>query len=97
MIALLHILATAPFSPSQVPDLPTPSTNGVIDQVLGIVFGVIGAFALLMITVSGLRYVLSTGDPQKTARAKDGIIYSLVGLAVAISAESIVLFVAKRL
>src|ERR1035441_1720396 len=97
MSTLLHILATAPITSRQVPNLPMPHTAGVIQQALSIVFGVIGAFALLMITVSGLRYVLSSGDPQKTARAKDGIIYSLVGIAVAVAAESIVLFVANSL
>jgi len=103
MIELLHILATSPsvtnppITQSQIQGLPMPQTAGVIQQVLGIVFGVIGAVALLIVTVSGLRYILSSGDPQKTARAKDGIIYSLVGLAVALAAESIVYFVAGRL
>jgi hypothetical protein len=97
MITLLHILATAPITTSQVPNLPTPSTNGVIHQVLGITFGIIGAFALLMLTVSGLRYVLSSGDPQKTARAKDGIIYALVGVAIAVTAESIIALVGQKL
>lgn len=103
MIELLHTLATAagvtnpPITSSQVQNLPQVGTDGVIHQVLSITFAVIGAFALLMITVSGLRYVLSAGDPQKTARAKDGIIYSLVGLAVAVAAESIVQLVLNRL
>jgi hypothetical protein len=96
MIELLHTFAGI-INTSQVPDLPTPSTDGVIQQVLTIVFAVIGAFAVLMVTVSGLRYILSTGDPQKTARAKDGIIYSLVGLVVAIMAESIVYFAVGKL
>jgi len=97
MSTILHILATAPITSNQLQNLPMPHTDGVIQQALTIVFGVIGAFALLMITVSGLRYVLSSGDPQKTARAKDGIVYSLVGIAVAVTAESIVLFVANKL
>jgi TRAP-type C4-dicarboxylate transport system permease small subunit len=74
----------------------TMATPEEIRVVLGIVFGVLGALALLFITISGLRYVLSNGDAQKVARAKDGIIYSLVGLVVALSAESIVVFVIGR-
>jgi hypothetical protein len=85
-------------SPISSGDLPqTPADAASIQNVLGIAFGVIGAFALLMITVSGLRYVLSAGDPEKIARAKNGIIYSLVGIGVAVSAEAIVLFVAGNL
>jgi hypothetical protein len=98
MIELLHTIASSTtITTNEVPNLPTPSTHGVIQQALAIVFAVIGAFSLLIVTVSGLRYVLSAGDPQKTARAKDGIIYALVGLAIAIFAESIVYFVVSRL
>jgi hypothetical protein len=79
-------------------NLPQVPANGTsVQTVLEMVFGVLGALAVLMVTVSGLRYVLSAGDPSKIARAKDGIIYSLVGVAVAISAEGIIYFVLSRL
>ncbi len=64
---------------------------------MSVVFGIIGALALLMITVSGLRYIISAGNPEKTSKAKNGIVYSLVGLVIALSAEAIVTFVVKRL
>jgi hypothetical protein len=80
--------------------LPGSSTNlatgGEVKIILGIVFGIIGALALLMITISGFRYITSAGDPQKAAGAKNAIIYALVGLAVAISAEGIVAFVVGK-
>jgi hypothetical protein len=84
-----------PISGSSLPQASADSAS--IQTALQIVFGIIGALALLMITVSGLRYIVSSGDPQKTAQAKNGIIYALVGLTVAIFAEAIVLFVAGRL
>ncbi len=64
-----------------------------LKTILSILFGIIGAFALLSIVASGLRYITSQGDTQKTAEAKNGIIYSLVGLVIALSAEAIVAFV----
>ena len=75
--------------------LPTAEPN--LHKILTIVFGVIGAIALLMITISGLRYVLSAGDPQRISKAKNGIIYALVGLVIALTAEAIVAFVGTRL
>jgi hypothetical protein len=79
-------------------NLPTAGADSTaLQTVLSIVFAIIGALAVLMITVSGLRYILSSGDPQKTAQARNGIIYSLVGLAVAIMAEAIVYFVVGKL
>ena len=72
---------------------PNLASTSELQTILGIVFGVVGALCLLVITISGLRYVLSAGDPKRTAQAKEGIIYALVGLGVAISAEAIVTFV----
>lgn len=97
MITPIHILAAAIITKNEVQNLPMPDTSTAISTALSITFGIAGAFALLMITVSGLRYVLSAGDPQKISRAKDGIIYALVGLTVAIAAEAIVHFVVNGL
>lgn len=78
--------------------LPQPTADqSTITIILGIVFGIIGALALLVITIAGFRYILSAGDPQKIADAKSTIIYALIGLVVAISAEAIVAFVVNRL
>jgi hypothetical protein len=79
-------------------DLPTTSAGpATLAKVLAIVFGIAGAFAFLMIIVSGLRYILSAGSPDKVSKAKNGIIYALVGLVIAVMAEAIVAFVVKRL
>jgi len=70
-----------------------PHVSNPIPTILNIALGIAGALALLMITVSGLRYITAAGNPEKISRAKSGIVYSLVGLAIAISAEAIVYFV----
>jgi Type IV secretion system pilin len=99
MIEFLRILAdNSGLSPIQPGNLPQANTDsGQVQNILGVTFGIIGALALLIIVVSGLRYITSAGDPEKTAKARNGIIYSLVGLIVAIAAESIVFFVVGRL
>ena len=73
------------------------ATASELQVILGIFFGIAGAIAVLMIVINGLQFITSTGDPQKAARARSGIIYALVGLAVAISAEAIVAFVVGKL
>lgn len=62
---------------------------------LEITFGALGAIAVLIITIAALQYVLSGGDSAKIAKAKDTIIYALVGLVVAVAAYAIVRFVLK--
>jgi hypothetical protein len=75
-------------------DLPKISASAdSVQTILAIVFAVAGALAVLMITISGFRYILSQGDSAGVSKAKHGIIYSLVGLIVCIVAEAIVAFV----
>ena len=73
------------------------ANNHALQSALGIVFGVVGGLALLMIVISGFRFVLARGNPERSAKARDGLIYALVGLAIAVAAESIVFFVIGNL
>ncbi len=99
MLTLLRLLANqSPITGINLPGANSYNTGtDTIANIMGIAFGVVGALALLTITLSGLRYITSAGDPEKTATAKNGIVYSLVGLVVAISAEAIVAFILGRL
>lgn len=72
--------------------LTTMATN-IINTALMIV----GVLAVAMIIFSGISYVTSAGDKAKTTKAKNTLIYSIVGLAVAISAYAIVNFVLSKL
>ncbi len=67
-----------------------------LSKVLQIVFGIIGAVALIWVIIAGLQFVTSQGDPQATAKARQTIIYAIIGLVIALSAEVIVKFVLGR-
>jgi len=74
--------------------LPVVSAdNGNLQVVLQITFGTISALAVIMIIVSAFRLASSEGNPQEATKARQGIIYSAVGLIVGLSAEAIVTFV----
>ena len=91
---LLTLASSIDVSP--LPGAKTPgglATTDEIKLILGIIFGIVGALCLLVITISGLRYVTSVGDPKQITQAKDGIVYALIGLVIVISAQAIVAFV----
>ena len=71
--------------------------DSAVAAVMSIVFGVIAAIAVLIIVLQGIRFILSSGEPQKAADARKGIIYALVGLAVALSAEVVVKLVIGKI
>lgn len=78
--------------------LPTSSASpSTVQSIYQIVLGIVGAVALLVIVIAGLRYITSAGDPQKAANARNTIILALVGLVIAISAYAILTFVVKGL
>lgn len=67
--------------------------DSTIQIVLTIIFTTTGAISLLILTIAGFKYILSRGSPQEVAKAKNAIVYAIIGLIVSISAGTIVRFV----
>ena len=79
-------------------DLPQGNlTSASVASALRLVFGIAGGIAVLIITIAALQYVMSAGDGQSTAKAKNTILYALVGLVICITAFSITTFVLGRI
>ena len=71
-------------------------TSGSLDTILNIVFGVMGAIALIVLLLASLKYVTSRGEPTEVAKAKNAILYAVIGLVVVASAFTIVSFVVDK-
>lgn len=71
--------------------------DGLIKTVVNILLWAVGILSVIMIIFSGFRYITSSGDTSKTKSAQSTLIYSVVGLIVAIMAWAIVNMVIKRL
>ena len=74
----------------------TANTNDLMGQantIINVVIGVIGFVAVAFIIFGGFQYTTSTGDPGKVKKAKDTILYGIIGLVVAMLAYAIVNFV----
>ncbi len=67
--------------------------NEGIKRVVDTMLFILGAIAVIMIIVGGIRYATSNGDASNTKAAKDTILYAVIGLVVAILAYAIVNFV----
>ena len=71
----------------------TRSAGDIAKDVVNIMFFIIGVMAVIMIIWGGIRYVLSAGNSAALTSAKNTIIYSIIGLIIAILAYAIVNFV----
>ena len=71
-------------------DLGVPHNNDVdIMKFINLVFWVAGVIAVIIVIIAGINYSLSSGDPAKTASAKNAILYSVIGLVIISSAIAI--------
>jgi hypothetical protein len=97
LIGIKNVVAQIKFSPDEL-DIPkTANTDKALADGLQVFFGIAGAIALIVITVAGLQFVLSQGEPQKIAKARNTILYAIVGLVICILAFNIVGFVVGEL
>ncbi|MBW3538148.1 pilin [Candidatus Parcubacteria bacterium] len=78
------------------PDGATESLPNVFRTVANTLIFLVGAIAVIVLIIGGLRYVLSGGDPGGVKSAKDTILYAIIGIIVAILAFALVNFVIER-
>lgn len=77
--------------------LPIVGANAnSLHTILSLVFAVLGAICVLLIIVGALRLIEAQGDPASITKGRNTILYALLGLVVALSAEVIVTFVLVR-
>ena len=82
---------------AQTSDMSTAvNPDDVVEKVVNIILFVLGVLAVIMIIFGGFRYVTSGGDSNKLTSAKNTILYSVIGLIVALFAYAIVNWVVKQ-
>ncbi len=99
IVPMLHTLAQASApNHSGFTNLPTTAaTTGAIQTIMTVVFTITGAIAVVIVTIGGIKYASSQGDPQAIAKAKGTIIYAAVGLIISIFAVAIIQFAADHI
>ena len=71
------------------------STNleGDVKTILSAIIGVLGFVCVVVMIIGGFNYMTSSGDAGKVKKAKDTILYGLIGLVVCVLAFALVQFV----
>ena len=72
------------------------SLTDSIKLVVNVLLFIAGTIAVIMIILGGIRYVLSNGDSSQITGAKNTVLYSVIGLVVALLAYAIVNFVVTQ-
>ena len=93
--AITNIISKVTVDVSKVPQGTADSST--VESILQFVFITAGSISVIMIAIGGFKYVTSLGESQAVAKAKDTILYAVIGLAVSILAFAIVNFVVGRI
>lgn len=90
-----HIMAQLFDQPQGLPNATANQDN--LKTIVNLIFGVLGATALIIISIAGFRFVIHQGEPSEMAKQRNSIIYAVAGLIIALSAWVIVTFVIGKL
>jgi len=72
------------------------SVNDLVTTIVNILLFVIGAISVVMIIIGGIMYATSSGDSGQVTKAKNTLLYAVIGLVVAFAAFAIVNWVVAR-
>ncbi|MBQ8996572.1 hypothetical protein IJ095_00885 [Candidatus Saccharibacteria bacterium] len=73
--------------------IPQTDPSVVEANIINRIFWVVGVLAVIMIIVAGVQMITSAGDSGAVTKAKRTLVYSIVGLIVAVLAYAIVNFI----
>ena len=74
-------------------DCDTDGVTSFVRTIVKILSIVVGIAAVIMIIVSGMKYITSGGDSGKVSSAKSTLIYAIIGLIIAALAQFLVHYV----
>lgn len=71
----------------------TDSLNNTIVTIVNVLLGLIGLVAAGYLVLGGVRYIMSEGESDQTEKAKNTIIYAVIGIIVIGLSAAIVNFI----
>ncbi len=72
-------------------------SGSIFTTIVNILLFIIGAVAVIMLIIGGVRYTISGGKESEVKAAKDTILYAIIGIVVAFLAYAVVNWVLTSL
>lgn len=76
---------------------PIYGKEGIVTKLVSLLGFVVGVLAVIVLIVSGIRFAINGSNPQEVTKARNGVIYAVVGIFVAVLAQGIVQFILIKL
>ncbi|MEI6553725.1 MAG: TrbC/VirB2 family protein [bacterium] len=74
-------------------DNPLGTSTNTLEDVLNIIIkavqAIAGILSVVFVILAGLKFVLAAGDPAKIKKARDMLLYVVIGVAIIFGAQAI--------
>ena len=81
----------------KLPNASAPSDWNIANNVLNLAYAFVWTIAVGFIIYAGIQYATANGDMNKVIKAKNTIIYAVVGLIIVLLAAAITFFITQVL
>ena len=78
-------------------NLSKDTSDSTVGAVIRVALGALAAISVVVIIAGGFQFVVSRGDPAQVKKARQTILYAVVGLVLAVSASVIVPYIINSL
>ncbi|MDP2934149.1 MAG: TrbC/VirB2 family protein [bacterium] len=95
-ILFLPLLVGAQTTPIPNP-LKCEDIECVVQTIADLIAGLVTVIGTIMIIIGGIQYITSAGNEDKAKRAKNTVLYAIIGIAIAVSASFIIGFLREIL
>ncbi len=102
LILLVSVIATPVLAidpPADVSGVPENllGKGGVLAKITNAILAVIATVAVLFLIIGGFQYITSAGNPDALEKAKNTILYAIIGILAALLAYAIVKFIISEI
>jgi len=67
----------------------------VLERIVDWLFSILLIFTAIMIVVAAFYFVTATGNPETVSKARNFVLYALIGVAVAVASRGLVALVRR--
>ena len=75
----------------------TDQADNTVGSIMTILLWALGVVAVIVIVIAGFTFVTANGDANRIQKAKNILLYAVIGLIVAVMAYAIIEFVFNRI
>jgi len=78
-------------------DCKVPASNPIatLDSILNWLFTILMAFAGIMVVIAAFSFVTAAGNPETVAKARQFVMYALIGVIVALMSRGMIWLVSR--